>query len=159
MKRKILIILLIIILIIIVGIILLKRNKPTNISKIKSFSFFYTQGYAVNASINYELTCDNNKCQALIKQYGVPYEEATTIDVDKKVEEKLIEIIEKYEVNKWDGFSKTNKNALDGDSFSINIKMEDDNSISASGYMSWPQNYGKVREELDNLFTDIYNNK
>ena len=45
---------------------------------------------------------------------------------------------------------------LDGDSFSFSLYTEDGKSISASGYMSWPKNYGEVEKELTNIFDALY---
>ena len=37
-------------------------------------------------------------------------------------------------------------------SFSLYVKMSDDSTVEASGYMKWPDNYGKVRGELESFF-------
>ena len=44
---------------------------------------------------------------------------------------------------------------LDGNSFSMSITEKDDTNTSAHGYMMWPDNYHKVKEELDKLFKNI----
>ena len=38
------------------------------------------------------------------------------------------------------------------DYFLFSINMKDGKSISASGYMKWPTNYGNVKKELKEIF-------
>lgn len=157
MKNK--YIIFIIIGIVIVGIIIflceILFKKKVEISEIKHMSFSYSQGYAMNAYIRYELDYKDDKYIAKIKPYGIPDEEASEVEVDKKTVKKIEEVLGKYEVGKWNGFHKTDKNVLDGDSFSMNVTFKDETSISASGYMRWPKNYGNVRDELDTIFMSL----
>ena len=37
--------------------------------------------------------------------------------------------------------------------------MKNGDSISASGYMKWPENFGEVSKELDNIFEKLYDDK
>ena len=53
------------------------------------------------------------------------------------------------------GFHKTDKMALDGDRFSLSICMEDDTSLSASGYMRRPRNFAVVADGPDSLFAPL----
>ena len=41
---------------------------------------------------------------------------------------------------------------MDGNSFSLTVRMKNDDYISATGYMMWPKNYSNVKSELDNIF-------
>ena len=130
---------------------LLFRNKnkinvnELEVSNIKSFYFGYSNGYMINSNIRYELKIEDEKYIA------------KTIEVSKDIMDKASEIFKKYEVNKWDGFNKSDHNVMDGDSFSLGIWFNDDKSIHASGYMMWPDNYRNVREEISDLFMEIYN--
>ena len=150
----------IIISIIVIGIVLLlialcKGGSNMEIKSIKSFSFFYTTGYAMNADVRYEVEC-TEKCIAKIKLNGVEEEKAIKKEVSSSDIRILEDILNKYNVNKWDGFNKTDKNVLDGNSFSLNIVLND-KSISASGYMKWPNNYGEFKKEIDMLFATFIN--
>ena len=130
------------------------KKDSVDVSEITSFKFFYTIGYALNSSVNYDINCTNN-CVAKIKKSGVSEEDAVTVEIDRDVVKKLENILINNKVNKWNGFNKKNKKVLDGNSFSISIKMKNGNEISASGYMKRPKNYKKVREELDNFFNNL----
>ena len=58
-------------------------------------------------------------------------------------------------VSEVDGFKKYDKNVLDGHSFSLHLMTFNDVSVDASGYMKWPDNYGKVRGELETFFGSL----
>ena len=136
-----------------------KSTKVTppasNISNIKHFYFTYSNGYAMNSYTKYEIDEKDGKFIAKIKQYGEPEEDSKEIEISSEKMKELENILNKYNVSKWDGFNKTDKNVLDGDSFSFSLRTEDNKSISASGYMKWPDNYKNVVGELETFFGDL----
>lgn len=129
--------------------------KNKKISDIKSISYHYTTGTMMNADVRYEVECEGEKCLAKIKPNLVPDEEAMKYTVDKSVMDEIKDVLIKYHVERWDGFQKSDPNVLDGNSFSLYVSMADGNSISASGYMEWPNNYSEVSRELDKIFKSI----
>ena len=157
MKSKIPLISIIIVLIIsiILLIYLIILRKRVTIKGIKSLSYSYSTGTAINANVSYELKCEMERCQVKIKPNGMPEEEATVIETGKEIQEKIENILKEYHVEKWDGFDKSDPYVLDGNSFYLNIIMENADTISASGYMKWPNNYGEVKEKLDSVFSEI----
>ena len=138
-----------------------KRNKnvEVEISDIKSFHLSYSKGYMMNANIRYELKYDreSNSYKAIIKPYLIAEEDKLEVDVDESVKDEIKAVLIEYEVGKWNGFNKSDQNVLDGDSFSLSVRFENDIGISASGYMKWPQNYSSVVNKIDNIFMTIYN--
>ena len=52
-----------------------KGDNNMEMNDLKSFSFFYTTGYAMNADVRYEVDC-NDKCIAKIKLNGVEEDKA-----------------------------------------------------------------------------------
>ena len=132
-------------------------NEPSKIKDINSLYFTYSVGYAANAYYRYELEC-NDKCMIKIKPNGIPEEETKEYEVSDELMIKLTDMLNNYEVYKWDGFDKSAKDVLDGDSFSFSIEKKDGTSIHASGYMMWPTNYRNVREEFKNIFNDLIKN-
>lgn len=142
--------------VLVIGIIVLLyfRNRAINrveIGEFKYFHFSYSNGYEKDSNISYDVEC-KDKCIATIKPYGVSEEDATIVELDDETVNEIISVLKKYEVEKWNGFSKHDKYVLDGDSFSLNVRMKNDDYLSASGYMMWPNNYGKVCGELDSIF-------
>ena len=136
-----------------------KEEKIVEIDDILHLYVSYSNGYMANSSIRYSLDYDEkeDRYTVSIKPYLVDDDDVLKKEVTKEFADKLKEILTKYEVAKWDGFNKSDQNVLDGDSFSFSVRMKNDVNISASGYMMWPKNYGKVIGEFDTLFMNIYN--
>lgn len=153
MKLKILIILIIIISALFLFVIF-KQKKKEDIKDIKSIEFRYTNGYMINSDTYYKLECNDN-CVLQIKRYGSSNKEE--YNVDNCVLKDIEKILNKYNVSSWDGFNKSDKNVLDGDSFSMNITYDNNKSIYSSGYMMYPNNYKYVKEELETLFNSLTN--
>ena len=153
--------------IIVIGVIIFMIIKKRNyvdvtdeeIGDIKYFSMFYTKGYMMNADIRYNIEYDEEKKEYFvsIKPHGVSEEDSVKIVEPKELREKIKNILMKYDVGKWNGFNKSNHGVLDGDSFSLYVRFSNEKTIDASGYMSWPENYRNVRDEMDELFMNIYN--
>ena len=159
MKIKVLIISICVIIVgVLVG-ILLTRNpeqKIIKVSEIKRLYFSYSNGYMANSNVIYELENDSYGCKVTIKPYEAPYEQEMSLYVSDKVSKKVEDVLNQYNVAKWDGFRGNDPYVLDGDSFSMTLTLKDGTDISASGYMEWPNNYSNVRNELDNIFMEIY---
>lgn len=144
----------IVILLVIVFILLFNKKTLKKIENIKYFYFGYSNGYEANSNVSYSINC-KDKCIATIKPNEVSEKDATIVELNRKKLKELEEILNKWEINKWDNFHKSDSNVLDGDGFSLSIRMEDKTSISASGYMMWPKNYSKVAGELDSFFEKL----
>jgi len=153
MKLKILIVIIIVISVLLLFIIFRQKQKES-IKDIKSIEFRYTNGYMINSDTYYKLECNNN-CMLQIKRYGSSNEEE--YNVDKCILNDIEKILNKYNVSSWDGFNKSDKNVLDGDTFSISIVYDNNKRISSSGYMMYPNNYKSVKEELETLFNSLTN--
>lgn len=147
----------VLLLVIIVVLCIIFRPKKVEISQIKRLHFSYSQGYAIYSNIEYELEYKDSKYIATVKPYGVAEEYKREINVTEEFVKKVEDVLSENEVGSWDGFKKSDKNVLDGDSFGMYIDFVDGTSISANGYMSWPKNYSTVRNKLDDLFMGLYN--
>lgn len=153
MKKFIIIGLVIILLIIIfVVIFFLNKDKISNISEINTFNYSYSVGNYYEARVEYNLVC-NDKCILSFKDKGISIDDANEYVVDKKIVDELSYILNKYKVGYWNGFNKSDKRVMDGGSFSLYLKMNNNKSVSARGYMKWPKNYSNVKEELIILFS------
>lgn len=160
MKIKYIVLIGIILLLVLGVLFILVHNKKVKekIESISSFSFFYTNGYAINSDIRYEIDC-KKECIAIIKQYGKDEDEKVEAKIDDETLNKIVEVLNRFDVLKWDRFSKSDKNVLDGDSFSMHFTYNDGKRVSANGYMVWPANYRNVRDELDNIFKEVENDR
>ena len=158
MKIKILIISIIVLIIgVLIGVLFMIKGSGFKIDGLKKIRFSYSNGYMMDSNINYELENDEYVTKVVIKPFGVSESDKVSFYVDKSVSDKVVEVLNKYNVSKWDGFDGNDELVLDGDSFSMYITLTDGKSISANGYMEWPENYGKVKGELDDIFMELYN--
>ena len=156
----------IIVIVITVLLVLFIRKKKENVNKVDinniiSFHLSYSNGYMMNANIIYDYYYDKklDKYMVSVKPHLVADEDKVLVEASSDFGDKIKDILIKYNVSTWNGFSEADKNVLDGDDFSLSIRMEDEQNISANGYMRWPNNYRNVRDEFDNLFMKIYNDE
>ena len=151
MKEKVIVMIVLLVMVIILFFIF---KKSPEITTIKRLYFTYTNGYAINSYVIYELNCDD-KCTVKIKPLGEDEENAKEYNVSKKDLERIEKVLKDNHVEKWNGFNKNDKNVLDGDSFNFYVKTKNGDTIEASGYMMWPKNYADVRNGLDSIFNKI----
>ena len=126
------------------------------ISEIKSFNYGYSINMMMNGNVSYYVVLKDGKYIATIKPYMVAQEDALEVELNSDQISKLRNILIDNHVNKWNGFSKSDKNVLDGNSFSLSVYFVNGEDISAHGYMVWPSNYSEVRGSLDEFFGEIY---
>lgn len=151
--KKILIVLTIIILLSIGGIIIMfSIKRKVDIVNIIKLHLSYSTSTMMYGNVIYEIEYKDNKYNLHIKPNMVPDEEAIDTEISKEDMQKIEEILNKHKVYKWDGFQKSDKYVLDGNSFSFWIYFDEDKDIHASGYMMYPDNYGNVESELENIF-------
>lgn len=113
-------------------------------------------GTYMGAGFDYEYTFEDDKHMLSIRTDGVTEDDALVLETDEQFAQKLASVIENFRVSKWDGFSKSDSNVLDGDSFGFSARFDDKSSISAHGYMKYPSNYTEVKGALDALFMPLY---
>lgn len=126
------------------------------IKNIKHLRYSYTGGYAMYAYTIYEIDFKDGNYYLTIKPNGVPDEEKQEVKMKKEDIKKIEDILNKYNVSFWDGFNKTDKNVLDGNSFSFTLDYDENKTIHAYGYMMYPKNYREVKTELIDLFSNYY---
>ncbi len=151
MNKRIIIIILVLIIIVIGGYLYMKKEK-VEITNIKYFEYYHSAGMMMNSDERYILEKVKDSYKITVKKVNEPPESAITKKVSIDFVQELENILKKYNVEKWDGFNKSDPNVLDGSSFSITINMTDGNHINAHGYMMYPKDYGKVVKEIEELF-------
>lgn len=130
------------------------QKRLVHIKEIVFFSFSYTQGYCCNANARYQLEWRNGGYVASVKPVGKSQEDAKTVSVPDTFARKLEKILTEHGVSGWNGFQKSNKQVLDGDSFGLSVTFMDQSGIEAQGYMRWPREYGAVKQEILSLFAE-----
>ena len=66
--------------------------------------------------------------------------------------EELAAIVRKHELNRWNGFDRVDRTALDGTGFDLKIHYEDGQILSASGSNAFPKGYREAHEEILGFF-------
>lgn len=130
------------------------RGPSFEIKQLSYFSFSYTSGYSAYSSANYSLTLENGVYTASIKPLNEPDENERRFTVDHAFAERLAELLRTNGVESWNGFNKSNKHVMDGNSFSLTLKNLDGEVLSALGYMSWPKNYSETKAAIIELFSE-----
>lgn len=141
---------------IIVLIVLLPHLHEKKIEKISHLRFSYSTGYHINANVFYEIDLIDGKYILKVKPTDISEEETQEFELSKDKIQEIINKLNEYHVSRWNGFHKSDRNVLDGDSFSLNIRINQDESIEASGYMMWPNNYREVKTYLDTTLGSLY---
>ena len=136
-----------------------KYKTKRDIKDIKSFHFSYSTGNYIYGSVSYEIKVEDEEYILSIKPDGVEEEKSTKIEIDEMAVKNVLNILNKYNVKSWNGFDKSDMDVLDGNSFSMSLTEKDGTNTSAHGYMMWPDNYHEVRDELDELFKNILEEK
>ena len=120
------------------------------------FRFSYSVGYYMNASYEYELELKDGKYIMSYKPDGISEEDKSIKEVNKDIVLEIEKILTKHDIYKWDGFDKVDKDVLDGNSFSLSYRKEDNETISASGYMMYPDGYREFRDEIHNYYVKLF---
>lgn len=157
MKKSSIIVIVLLIMVIIIVLLLLKlkhNSKAVNISNIENLDFYYTQGYMANSDVRYEIKC-KEECVLIYKPLGFSDKESKKYKISSDVILEVENLLNKYSFYEWNGFHESDKNVLDGDSFGFFVTMNDGDKIQASGYMSWPKNYGNVKRGLESIFEKV----
>ena len=71
--------------------------------------------------------------------------------IDTAAVDALMQIIDEYNVDAWDGFSKSNEYVMDGEGFLLEVELTDGTSITASGDNAFPENYYPVVSSLQEI--------
>ena len=122
--------------------------------QINKLEYSYTNGYEVNSDVSYKIDCED-KCILIIKEYGKDEKDVITKKLTNKDMDKFEDMLNKYHILSWKGFNKSDKNVLDGNSFSFRLRYNDDEKLSASGYMMYPNHYRVFKEKFEEYVTEI----
>lgn len=151
MKKYLMIgIIIVVVLTLFISVILLLPKKENKIKNMYYLYYTYSTGYHMYGYVTYKIEC-NDECILSIKPEGVDDDETENYEIKKEVLKEIENKLNEYHVEKWNGYDKTDKYVLDGNSFSMIIKS-DNGEINAHGYMRWPNNYNKVKDYLISLF-------
>ena len=120
-----------------------KANKIE--SDINSFTYYYG---SYNAGYyKYTISVEENKVM-----FSVQGHNGVNLNINKEIDSsylnELSKIIDENKIYEWDGFHKREDDVMDGYSFELNIGYKNGETIDASGYMKYPDNYDNCHKAL-----------
>lgn len=136
-----------------------KGGEPVEMSKIVDFSFSYSSGSYMNSGSTYRAKKTDDGVDVVVRQDGIDEDDVPHIITDEAFLTEIEKILTDNHAEKWNGYSLSAKDVLDGDSFSLHATMDNGQSIDAHGYEAWPDGYGSVCGALDELFVTLYESK
>jgi|GEM_PF-1778897 len=63
----------------------------------------------------------------------------------------VLDLLNECGVSGWDGFSESDPNVLDGESFSLAVELSPERTITAHGSNAWPDGYHEFYQGLNAL--------
>ena len=128
--------------------------EDDGIYQINNLEYSYTSGYGINQNVNYKIDCEDD-CVLYIKEYEKDEDDLIKIKLSNKDMDKFESILNKNHILSWKGFSKSDKNVLDGDSFYFRLRYNDDEKLSASGYMMYPSHYREFKTSFEEYVNSL----
>ncbi len=134
-----------------------RGGKRVSMSSVVSFEFGASGGSYMNSGVTFTAKKqEDGSVSVRVRLDGVPDEEADEFLTDTSFLQELDRMIEKYNVKKWNGFTRSNRMVMDGHGFRLSIKMDNGERLYATGYMAWPENYDEFSSEVGSLFMSLY---
>lgn len=101
----------------------------------------------------YEFRHEDGKYTAYF--YMANEEEPHPVQVDQAWVDTLTGFIGQYGMMSWDGFRGSDSMLLDGTQFSMHFTFADGTAVHASGYGSFPANYGDASAAIEAHFLQL----
>ncbi len=98
---------------------------------------------------------DTYEIITLQNQYSVSVNREAFRSIEDGIVDALYDVIEKYDLYRWDGFDEYEDGILDGESFRLEIDFSDGTSIWASGANAFPEDYFPVMGEMQEILESI----
>jgi len=122
----------------------LKTDAPMN-----SFSFSHS---GMNIGLIYTLSAAETETGWQAELSLLASEQEYILDMTESDVATLTELVQKHGLNRWNGFDKVDKNALDGYDFELCISYADGQKIYASGSNTFPKGYDAAHREILEFF-------
>ena len=130
-------------------------QEPRDIADVKEFRFS-TSGMRRYSGFDYVAMSTGDRAVITIRLRDEPGENTVEFETDLAIMEELRKIIIENNILSWDGFDKSNKRILDGNSFTLKLKLSDGTTAHAHGYHTWPKNYRSAEKEIEKVFMQAY---
>lgn len=102
-----------------------------------------------------ELAYDGYQIARAADGYQVSVNNGPFRKLDPAVADALCQVIETWDLFRWDGFDESMSDVLDGEGFSLEVLFSDGASIRAWGDNAFPEDYFEAAGELQDILEDI----
>ncbi len=82
-------------------------------------------------------------------------EKEYTLDMTAEEAEALAALVQNHELNRWNGFDRVDRHALDGTGFDLRIDYDDGQEVRASGSNAFPEGYAAAHEAILKFFGEL----
>ena len=118
---------------------------------VESFCFSRT-GESAEQAKSYRIAETVRGRFAWIELYGCYYIVLPVMDDDMNAFSALIDALK---LSDWNGFDETDTDALDGESFSLDIEFSDGGAIAACGSNCFPTGYAEAAARIETFFQEL----
>ena len=108
---------------------------------------------------NGEISYDSYKITLEADGYHVSVNEEQELPLPTDVADALLDVIDRYDVASWDGFSESQRFVLDGEGFYLDFVLTDGTKVHARGDNVFPQHYYDVMNAMWNILEGITEEK
>ncbi|MDO4867111.1 MAG: hypothetical protein Q4C10_11205 [Clostridia bacterium] len=102
-----------------------------------------------------ELAYDGYQIARVADGYQVSVNNGPFRKLDPAVADALCQVIETWDLFRWDGFDETQSDVLDGEGFSLEVLFSDGALIRAWGNNAFPEDYFEAAGEMQHILEDI----
>ena len=82
-------------------------------------------------------------------------EKEYTLDMTAEEAEALAALVRNHELDRWNGYDRVDRHALDGTAFDLRIGYEDGQEVRASGSNAFPEGYAAAHEAILKFFGEL----
>ena len=120
---------------------------------------YSTHGMAFNSGFDYSISEKEGKLYAKMRLPNLFNTSAREFEIPDEVFDRITDVINEFNGDSWDGFSGHAEGVMDGDSFSFSYNDGKGRSISANGYMRWPEGLGGAINVIKGVMEEAYYKK
>ena len=128
-------------------------SKPIRTdAPISSFSFSHS---GMHTGLIYTLSAARTEVGWQAELSLLAGEREYSLDMTSEEAEALASLVQNHELNRWNGFDRVNRHALDGTGFDLRIGYEDGQEVRASGSNAFPEGYAAAHEAILKFFGEL----
>ena len=98
-----------------------------------------------------DISCNTYKISLSMDGYRVSVNDGEEQYIDEKSVEALMDVIDKYNVEEWNGFSESERHGPVEESFLLEVRLTDGTYIRARGDNVFPENYEPAIKEMQEI--------